>query len=88
VAASPKQILDESSAAVAALEAQQWRASTEKSLEYAHSLSTKVAVTLAGGHSCFFLLALDVGVRPVCGMGGMAWHGMGLSLWVQACGLP
>lgn len=40
------QILDETSAAVAALEAQQWRASTERSLEYARSLAAKAAVTL------------------------------------------
>jgi hypothetical protein len=40
------QILDETSAAVAALEAQQWRASTERSLEYARSLGAKAAVTL------------------------------------------
>eukprot|EP00775_Hariotina_reticulata_P002370 gene2370-2675_t len=47
----PYPILDESSAAVAALEAQQWRVSTEKSVEYARSLSAKVAVTLAGAAS-------------------------------------
>lgn len=41
-----RQILDETSAAVAALEAQQWRASTERSLEYARSLAAKAAVTL------------------------------------------
>lgn len=43
------QILDETSAAVAALEAQQWRASTERSLEYARSLGAKAAVTLQVG---------------------------------------
>jgi hypothetical protein len=40
------QILDETSAAVAALEAQQWRQSTEGSLEYASSLAAKAAITL------------------------------------------
>jgi hypothetical protein len=40
------QILDETSAAVAALEAQQWRASTERSLEYARNLAAKAAATL------------------------------------------
>lgn len=44
----PYPILDETSAAVAALEAQQWRASTERSLEYARSLAAKAAVTLQG----------------------------------------
>jgi hypothetical protein len=59
------QILDETSAAVAALEAQQWRASTERSLEYARSLGAKAAVTLQVGtramQSCSsFAMALRV----------------------------
>lgn len=42
----PYPILDETSAAVAALEAQQWRASTERSLEYARSLAARSAASL------------------------------------------
>eukprot|EP00879_Flechtneria_rotunda_P018153 GHRR01019040.1.p1 GENE.GHRR01019040.1~~GHRR01019040.1.p1 ORF type:complete len:246 (+),score=43.68 GHRR01019040.1:141-878(+) len=45
------QILDEAVAAVAVLEAQQWRTSTEKSLEYAQSLAAKAAATLSAAAS-------------------------------------
>eukprot|EP00879_Flechtneria_rotunda_P002541 GHRR01002740.1.p1 GENE.GHRR01002740.1~~GHRR01002740.1.p1 ORF type:complete len:388 (+),score=116.25 GHRR01002740.1:178-1341(+) len=47
----PYPILDEAVAAVAVLEAQQWRTSTEKSLEYAQSLAAKAAATLSAAAS-------------------------------------
>ncbi|KAF8068226.1 hypothetical protein HT031_001912 [Scenedesmus sp. PABB004] len=47
----PYPILDETSAAVAALEAQQWRASAEASVEYAQALAAKAAVAVAASAS-------------------------------------
>lgn len=42
------QILDETSVAIAALEAQQWAASNERSMEYAATCAGKAAAALAG----------------------------------------
>jgi len=70
------QILDETSAAVAALEAQQWRASTERSLEYARSLAAKSAVTLEVGR----LLSMDSKCRTsFCESLGMYKDGCAMS---------
>eukprot|EP00882_Tetradesmus_deserticola_P001213 GHRQ01001311.1.p1 GENE.GHRQ01001311.1~~GHRQ01001311.1.p1 ORF type:complete len:392 (+),score=155.98 GHRQ01001311.1:166-1341(+) len=43
----PYPVLDETSAAAAALESQQWRASTDRSLAYAHDLATRTAAAMS-----------------------------------------
>eukprot|EP00878_Enallax_costatus_P005041 GHUV01005301.1.p1 GENE.GHUV01005301.1~~GHUV01005301.1.p1 ORF type:complete len:255 (+),score=93.35 GHUV01005301.1:104-868(+) len=79
----PYPVLDETSAAVAALEAQQWRASTEKSLEYARSLAAKAAVSVSAAASSAGLQGVDVNSRPLLPAGGASDVGASVCKYAQ-----
>jgi hypothetical protein len=77
------QILDETSAAVAALEAQQWRASTERSLEYARSLAAKTAVAISGAAAAAGLQDVTVTSSALLPEGGASDVGASVCKYAQ-----
>jgi hypothetical protein len=79
----PLQILDETSAAVAALEAQQWRASTERSLDYARSLAAKTAVAISGAAAAAGLQDVTVTSSALLPEGGASDVGASVCKYAQ-----
>jgi hypothetical protein len=77
------QILDETSAAVAALEAQQWRASTERSLDYARSLAAKTAVAISGAAAAAGMQDVTVTSSALLPEGGASDVGTSVCKYAQ-----
>jgi len=77
----PYPILDETSAAIAALEAQQWQASSEASLEYATTLASKAAV-VAKAAEVPDTHVVSAAVPPE---GGASDVGASICKYAQAC---
>jgi hypothetical protein len=77
------QILDETSAAVAALEAQQWRASTERSLDYARSLAAKTAVAISGAAAAAGMQDVTVTSSALLPEGGASDVGASVCKYAQ-----
>ncbi|KAF6251544.1 hypothetical protein COO60DRAFT_1704738 [Scenedesmus sp. NREL 46B-D3] len=79
----PYPILDETSAAVAALESQQWRASTERSLEHARNLAAKTAAAVLGAAAAAGLSDVTVASSPLLPEGGASDVGASVCQYSQ-----